>query len=205
MLSAANLTLWRGPNCLFENLSFQVGAGSALLIGGANGAGKTTLLRVLCGLTRPESGEISWQGQPIAAADDEFAQQLAYCGHRTGLKADLTVAQNLDFFARINGQHPESWHTDLETFQLGHCKDLEVRYLSTGQQRRVAMTRLLMSAARLWILDEPFSNLDDAGRKLVKQRLDAHLSTDGLAVIASHHELELNSGPATEIRLGGQK
>ena len=204
MLSAANLTLWRGPNCLFENLSFQVGAGSALLVRGANGAGKTTLLRVLCGLTRPESGEITWQGQSIATSDNEFARQLAYCGHLTGLKADLTVAQNLDFFARINGQHPEAWYPDLESLELDHCKDLEVRYLSAGQQRRVAMTRLLMSTARLWILDEPFSNLDDAGRRLIKKRLDAHLVADGLAVVAAHHELELNSGPAAEIRLGSE-
>jgi heme exporter protein A len=202
VLTAVDLTLWRGPHCLFEQLSFEVTGGSALIVRGPNGSGKTSLLRVLCGLTRPEAGRVEWNGADVEKDRQGFGACLAYLGHATGLKADLTVEQNLQFCARMNGDTGTPWASCLDALDLGHCADLELRYLSAGQQRRAALARILMSEARLWIIDEPFTNLDDAGRAFVEERIASCLGGDGLAVIAAHHELNLGDLPARTIRLG---
>jgi heme exporter protein A len=202
MLKAVKLTLWRGPNCLFDGLSFDIADGSALLIRGANGSGKTTLLRVLCGLTRPESGEVLWNGVGIEENRMGFGAQLAYIGHTTGLKADLTVAQNLEFFARIGGQIGGDWAACLEALDLSHCANLEVRYLSAGQQRRAALARLLMSGARTWCMDEPFTNLDAAGRRFVSAQIQGRLESGGTAIVAAHHDLDLGGLAPETLHLG---
>ncbi len=189
MLSAAGLTLWRGELCLLDSLSFTLDAGQGMVIRGPNGCGKTTLLRVLCGLTRPEEGQVLWRGQPCDEQRAEFGRALAWCGHHTGLKADLTVRQNLEFAARLSGLVGQPWREPLTRLQMDTCVDLPVRYLSAGQQRRAALARVLMSPAPLWILDEPFANLDVAGRSYLENRLNDHLQNGGLAVIAAHHEM----------------
>jgi len=202
MLTAVDLTLWRGANCLFEDLSFELEPGAASLVRGPNGSGKTTLLRVICGLTRPESGRVEWNHTPIESNREEYGSQLAYFGHTTGLKMDLTVVQNLAFVARLQGRGGRPWEPFLDSLDLENCADLELRYLSAGQQRRAALARLLMSNARLWLMDEPFTNLDDAGRRYVTQQINAQLDRGGLAMIASHHDLELGAGSVTTINLG---
>jgi heme exporter protein A len=202
MLKAVDLTLWRGASCLFEDLSFELDQGSASLVRGPNGSGKTTLLRVICGLTRPESGRVEWKHAPIESVREEYGSQLAYLGHTTGLKADLTVVQNLTFVARMQGQAGRPWVPFLEALELTPCADLELRYLSAGQQRRTALARVLMSKARLWLLDEPFTNLDDAGRDYVTKRIDAQLEDGGIALIATHQDLELRTDSVTTINLG---
>jgi heme exporter protein A len=190
VLTAVDLTLWRGTNCLFDGLSFEIADGRALLVRGANGSGKTTLLRVLCGLTRPESGRVEWNGTSIENDRQGFGAQLAYIGHATGLKADLTVTQNLAFVARMNGRQGHPWERYVESLNLSHCADLEVRYLSAGQQRRAALARMLMSDARIWCMDEPFTNLDAAGREFVVSQIKTRLEGGGTAVVAAHHDLE---------------
>jgi len=127
MLKAVDLTLWRGTNCLFEDLSFELDRGSASLVSGPNGSGKTTLLRVVCGLTRPESGRVEWKETPIESVREEYGSQLAYFGHTTGLKADLTVVQNLAFVARMQGQGGRPWVPFLETLELAGVRDLPLR------------------------------------------------------------------------------
>jgi heme exporter protein A len=193
-LAARELTLWRGELCLFDALSFAVEPGQVLMVTGPNGAGKTTLLRVLCGLTRPESGQVRWGEQAVEGARAEFGAVLAYCGHQTGLKADLSLARNLAFAARVAGLEGEPWQPLLAQLGLAHCGELLVRHLSAGQQRRGALARALMVPARLWIFDEPFTNLDAAGREWLEGMLDAHLERGGLAVIAAHHALRERPG-----------
>jgi heme exporter protein A len=202
VLAAIDLTLWRGVTCLFDGLSFEVGEGSALLVRGANGSVKTTLLRVLCGLTRPETGRVEWNGAAIDHDRLEFGAQLAYIGHATGLKADLTVTQNLAFVARMSGHHGHPWERYLESLKLRDCADLEVRYLSAGQQRRAALARMLMSDARIWCMDEPFTNLDAAGRDFVGSQIKTRLETGGTAVVAAHHDLDLGGFSPATIDLG---
>ena len=194
MLTAEQLTLWRGELCLLDELSFAVQAGEALMVRGPNGAGKTTLLRVLCGLTRPESGRVTWNGEPVDHRGGEFARALAYCGHQTGLKADLSLERNLAFAARLAGLRGQPWQSIMEQLGLARCAPLQVRYLSAGQQRRGALVRALMLNAACWIFDEPFANLDPAGRDWFETRLDSHLAAGGLAVIAAHHDMQARPG-----------
>jgi heme exporter protein A len=202
VLNASELTLWRGSNCLFENLSFELGAGRAMLIRGPNGSGKTTLLRVLAGLSRPESGRVTWLGESVDSGRTVYGQAMAWFGHASGLKADLTVAQNLTFANRLRGQDDSNLQQVLAGLDLDGQVNLEVRYLSAGQQRRTALARLLMSNAPLWLMDEPFTNLDDAGRQFMTAQLGEHIRQGGLAAVAAHHELELGSVPVDKILLG---
>lgn len=201
-LSALDLTLWRGPNCLFEDLSFSIDAGSLLLVRGPNGSGKTTLLRVLCGLTRPETGHVEWRGEPIEKNRQAFGAELAYFGHANGLKADLTVTQNLQFSSHLYGQSGERIPAMLDALNLSICATLEVRYLSAGQKRRTALARVLMSDATLWLLDEPVTNLDAAGRDYVEDRLRAHVHGGGLAIAATHEDIRITSEVPEQIHLG---
>ena len=198
MLEARNLTLWRGDTCLFENLSLQVHRASALVLRGANGAGKTTLLRVLCGLTRPEAGEILWRGETAAG---RLRGAVAYGGHLAALNADLTVMQNLGFYGRLPGVRRD-WRDLLSVLALDRCRDLEVRHLSAGQKRRAGLARVLMSGAPLWLLDEPFTNLDAEGRRLVDDRITAHLAGGGIAVVAAHDDMRLPGATVDTLRLG---
>jgi heme exporter protein A len=204
-LTGHDLTLWRGPFCLFHDLSFGIGPGQALVLRGPNGSGKTTLLRVICGLTRPEEGRIEWNGVDIERNRYAYGTALAYFGHALGLKADLTVTQNLDFSTQLGGARQASHDELLAALSLRDCAALEVRYLSAGQKRRTALARILLSGAQLWILDEPFTNLDDAGRRFVEGRLNGHLANGGLAALAAHHAIDIRDGEVIDVTLGGDR
>jgi heme exporter protein A len=199
MLQATNLTLWRGDTCLFERLSLLIEPGMALVIRGPNGAGKTTLLRVLCGLSRPEEGEILWQGKPASSA---LRGQVAYSGHHPGLKVDLTVRQNLRFYARL-GPVADRCEEVLARLEIERCADLEVRHLSAGQKRRTALARILLSGAPLWLLDEPFSNMDTAGRLFFEKQIERHGRDGGLAAIVVHECLQLHDVATRTLELSG--
>jgi heme exporter protein A len=201
-LAANDLTLWRGPNCLFEDLSFEVSAGSLLLVRGPNGSGKTTLLRVLCGLTRPEAGRVEWRGEAIEKNRQAFGAELAYFGHVNGLKTDLTIMQNLAFAAQLYGQSGDRIPALLDALNLSICAELEVRYLSAGQKRRTALARVLMSGATIWLLDEPVTNLDADGRDYVEDRLRVHVTDGGIAIAATHEDIRITNEAPNEIHLG---
>ncbi len=199
MLIARELTLWRGDHCLFEGLDFRVASGELLLVRGANGAGKTTLLRIVCGLTRPEAGCVLWNEEP-ATESDGFARELAWHGHQPGLKTDLSIRQNLEFGVALRDLPADAWKPALAELGLAELAELPVRQLSAGQQRRAALARLLSAGARLWVMDEPFTNLDAAGRTYLEERLQRHLADGGLALMAAHHSLD--DLPARELWLG---
>jgi heme exporter protein A len=200
MLEASELTLWRGHTCLFDQLSFRLAPGRALIVRGPNGSGKTTLLRVLCGLTRAESGTVAWNGEVQQHA---LRGRAAYSGHQSALNADLTVRQNLDFYAALQGVGRGAWEALLGPLALAQCADLEVRHLSAGQKRRAALVRVLIAAAPAWILDEPMTNLDAEGRGFVEERVARHLAAGGLAVIAAHDETQLPPDTTEPLWLGG--
>jgi heme exporter protein A len=199
MLKASHLTLWRGNTCLFEDLTLQVGPGVALIVRGPNGAGKTSLLRVLCGLTRPEQGQVIWRGEP---AEPALRGHVAYAGHQPALKADLTVRQNLAFYASVSRPRGD-WMELLALLRLGHCVDLQIRHLSAGQKRRAALARVLMSRAALWLLDEPFTNVDRDGRAVIEDHVRGHLSDGGLAVIVTHGDVRLPDRVTATLQMGG--
>lgn len=202
-LTGTGLTLWRGSTCLFEDLAFEVPGGSALLIRGPNGSGKTTLLRVISGLTTPESGEIHWHGKSLRSAARQTTV-LAYSGHATALKADLTIRENLSFFARLQGVSADRLMEYLEAVGVADRADLPVRLLSAGQKRRTALARLLMSPAPLWLLDEPHTNLDAAGRRFLDGALTRHLAAGGIAAIAAHQPFEADAR-VVELHLGSAR
>jgi len=201
VLAGAGLTLWRGTTCLFEDLSFRLPVASALLIEGPNGAGKTTLLRVIAGLTQPESGHVTWQGSGFRQQLQSGRLRLAFSGHSPGLKPELSTRENLRFFAQLAGP-PARVSDILEATGLDSCADLDVRLLSAGQKRRAALARVLLSAADLWLLDEPQTNLDTAGRRFLEQALGTHLANGGTAVVAAHQSLDFGAAPVTRLALG---
>lgn len=187
MLDVRELHLWRGERHLLRGVSFALNAGELLQVVGPNGVGKTSLLRCAAGLLPPESGEIRWRGAPVAAHRDTYQQQFAYLAHVNALKADLTALENLHFGVRLRRQVATSVLRDtLERMQIGHCADLPVRSLSAGQKRRVALARIFLTQAPLWILDEPVTNLDAAGIELFERSMSGHLAGGGMILTAAH-------------------
>ena len=201
MLSGAGLTLWRGTTCLFEALSFDLPAGTALMIEGPNGAGKTTLLRVIAGLTMPESGSITWQGSALRKQLQAGRLRLAFSGHALGLKSELSARENLRFFARLTSL-PARVDEILNATGLSGCADLDVRLLSAGQKRRAALARVLLSDADLWLLDEPQTNLDRAGRQYLEEAIREHLGRGGTLVVAAHQPVDFGRAAVTRLMLG---
>jgi heme exporter protein A len=185
--------VWRGERHVLQGVSAEVGPRELLHISGPNGTGKTTLLRVLSGLLRPEQGSVTWLGLPIAATRAEYQAALAYASHEPALKADLTALENLRFAVGLKRRVSASeLLAALERTGVSACADLPARVLSAGQRRRVALARVLAMCASVWLLDEPFTNLDAAGTELMSGLLQAHIEGGGLALVVAHHELELN-------------
>ncbi len=195
MLSAIEIECIRGTRRLFAGVSFTLEPGECLSLQGPNGSGKTSLLRILCGLARPESGEVRWNAEPIAALAEEYRAALAYCGHANALKDDLTPSENLRAAAALAGQ-PASLaeaRAALEALGVSHLDALPVRALSQGQKRRVALARLAIAERRLWILDEPLTSLDVGAAATLAALVDEHLGRGGIAVLTSHQPIELRA------------
>jgi heme exporter protein A len=202
-LKASDLHLWRGDLQVLRGVSIGLQSGQCLQVTGPNGAGKSTLLRALCGLLPLESGQVSWNQLDTLADPLSFHAALAYLGHHTALKAELTARENLLYAVGMRRvvTAAQAGHS-LATVGLpvDHCDRL-VRQMSAGQQRRVALARVALQAAPLWILDEPTSNLDSDGQAMFAQLLDGHLRANGLAIVATHHPLQLSAGSLTRLEL----
>ncbi len=172
---------------MLRGVSLRVQEGQAAHITGANGAGKTTLLRVIAGLMTPEQGTVKWAGRETRAQRDAWSSCLSYLAHSDGLKPELTPQENLAFEVGLR-RHVDDIEIEsaLARMGLGPAEDQPAGLLSAGQRRRLAMARVLLSAAPLWILDEPYTNLDTAGAVLVSAEIGRHLDAGGAALIAAH-------------------
>lgn len=188
-LNGSDLTLFRGDRCLFRNLDFALNPGELLLLEGRNGSGKTSLLRAIAGLIELESGTILWNDQPVNKERQVFQNSIVWMSHKVGFKGDLTLVDNLQFEARLRLQSQRDFDEILQRLGLTRLKRLPLRSLSAGQQRRVALARMLLSAAPLWMMDEPASNLDAQGRELVAALLAEHLGRKGMAIVAAHQDI----------------
>lgn len=191
-LAGRSLCLFRGDRCLFKDLEFALQDGEMLVVEGPNGSGKTSLLRGIAGLLEFETGEVSWDGQRIRDAYQAFRGDLAWLSHRVGFKGDLDLVENLSFEAGLRATREDRFDAILEALSLTRLVKLPFRSLSAGQQRRVALARMLLARARLWMMDEPFTNLDAAGQTLVVELIKAHLADGGLCVVASHQIIEID-------------
>jgi len=184
--------VWRGDRHVLRGVSVQVAAGEALHVHGPNGAGKTTLLRVVTGLMRPEQGTVSWRGTGIHVDRSAYQAAMTYASHEPALKGDLTALENLRFAVGLKRSVGDAeLRAVLERVGVAACADLPARVLSAGQRRRVALARIVAVRAHLWLLDEPFTNLDVRGAQLLIGLLEEHLSGGGLALLVAHQELSL--------------
>jgi heme exporter protein A len=190
-LSVESVHVWRGERHVLQGVSLTLRPSELLHVSGPNGSGKTTLLRVVCGLLRPEQGKVSWLGQSIARVRAEYQSILAYASHEPALKGDLTALENLRFAVGLKRQVSTAELRDsLQRTGVAACADLPARVLSAGQRRRVAMARILAMRATLWVLDEPFTNLDAAGTDLMSALLHSHVTGGGAALVVAHHEVD---------------
>lgn len=200
------LSCVRGDRMLFRDLDFDLDAGELLHLKGENGSGKTTLLRALAGLLLPESGEIRWRGADIRRLREEYSRHLLYLGHLNGIKGDLTAVENLRITAVLDGfrlTESRAWEVLGKIGLRGH-EDLPSKHLSQGQKRRVALARLLVNRASLWVLDEPFTALDVAAVQLLQEVIRRHVDNGGLAVVTTHQAVAMIGEQTRSITLGSR-
>ena len=186
LLAARQLAFSRNDERVFGPIELSVDSGEALLVQGGNGVGKTTLLRVLAGLLRPDEGSrIELDGEP--ASRERVARVCALLGHLPGLKGELSTLENLRFaiglFGRRRGASPDA---ALASVGLAGYEDTPARQLSAGQRKRLSLARLLLLPARLWLLDEPYANLDLEGITLVNRMVERHLAQGGGVLLTTH-------------------
>ena len=189
---------------MFTGLGFNLSAGELLYVRGRNGSGKTTLLRTLCGLMLPQQGEIRWRGENIRALREDYFREVLFLGHLNGIKGDLSGLENLRVAAILEGDRVTDRAIEEALARLGLAgfEDLPTRMLSQGQKRRVALARLVLSKAALWVLDEPFTALDTAAVELLQALMREQLARGGSLVLTTHQEVPLTSGQVQQLYLG---
>ncbi|MEO8809309.1 MAG: cytochrome c biogenesis heme-transporting ATPase CcmA [Rhodanobacter sp.] len=200
LLEARALSFYRQDEPVFAPLDFQLHAGELVLIEGDNGSGKTTLLRMLAGLLHVAAGELHWRGAPLQR--DACAGEILFLGHQLGLKADLSPRENLHVAAGLHGCRDDASAAGvLAGIGLRGYEDEPVRRLSAGQRKRVALARLLLLPGTLWLLDEPYANLDRHGIALVNGMLESHAAAGGAALVTSHGAVSFHGGEPRHIRM----
>ncbi len=193
MLEVINLTCVRGTRRLFKDLSFSAAEGELIEVRGPNGSGKTSLLRILCGLATPAAGTVRWNGETIRSLGEEYFGSVAYLGHQNAVKDELSATENLRIASAVAGKPLSQSEAKeiLDRVGLSQQVNLPARVLSAGQRRRLGMTRLLTSPAKLWVLDEVLTSLDDRAMNLSREFIGDHLKRNGIAIVATHQDLNL--------------
>ena len=190
-LSLQNLSCQRGERVLFRALTCDFNSGDFVQIEGHNGIGKTSLLRIVAGLAQSLEGEVRWDYEAISKQREQYHQNLLYLGHLSGVKPELTAWENLQFYQRISQaeQNTDILWDLLEKVGLLGREDLPAAQLSAGQQKRIALGRLWLSQAPLWILDEPFTAIDKKGVEILTALFDEHAQRGGIVLLTSHQEV----------------
>ncbi len=200
LLEARAVSFLRQDEPVFAPLDFQLQAGELALVEGVNGSGKTTLLRMLAGLLHVSAGELRWRGEPMQR--DQCSADILFLGHQLGLKADLSPRENLRVATGLHGQRAgTSTAAALIEAGLGGYEDEPTRRLSAGQKKRATLARLLLLPATLWLLDEPYANLDRAGTELVNHVLKWHADAGGAALVSSHGTVNFAGDAVQRIHL----
>jgi len=194
-LQVQHASVERAGRQLFAPVSFELQASQAMHLQGDNGSGKTSLLRGLCGLSPLSQGQVLWDGQPVQEVREGFLRDVFYLGHALGLKDELSALENLQTTAAMAGQvlHLQEAEQALAAQGMSNRMHLPLRVLSQGQKRRVALARLQVSKARLWLLDEPMVALDSAAQHTLIDLLRAHTAQGGMLLFTSHQALDVGN------------
>lgn len=202
-LKVENLGCERNERRLFSGMNFQLERGELIQIDGSNGSGKTTLLRMVSGLMPIDEGTIFWNNRPIQKNRADYMYEISFVGHKNGIKDELTAEENLAMDRTLTGQPSGVSETQaLGRLGIAHCRQQLCRHLSAGQRQRVSLARLLISAARLWVLDEPLTALDRDAQGIVRDLLAEHMTSGGMALITSHQDMEWRWHAQRTVRLG---
>jgi heme exporter protein A len=201
MLTVSQITCERGHRPLFAPASFSLARGQALHLQGDNGVGKTSLLRIVCGLSPAVSGEVRWQGRLVRDVATEFRAALFYLGHALSLKENLNALENLMADAAVRGHDLSAAQAQAALRRIGlrGREALPVRVMSQGQKRRVALARLMISTANLWVLDEPFVALDPQAVDQLRRVLGQHVAAGGMLLLTSHQPVSLLDAQGHEV------
>jgi heme exporter protein A len=199
-LVAKDITCVRGGRTVLEGMSFAVQAGEALMLRGPNGTGKSSLLRLLAGYVPVADGSLLWGGEDAHDDLEAYQPNLHYLGHLDAIKPVLSVRENISQWAALMGEEADA-DDALAHFGLAKLAALPAKYLSAGQKRRLNLARLAASHRPIWLLDEPSVSLDAESVAQLEKLVANHLAEGGMAIIATHLDLEI--GPASVLRLGG--
>ena len=192
MLAAQDLFCERDERVLFSALNFELSEGQILQVRGSNGSGKTTLMRILCGLNDGYEGAVLWYGEKISAQAENFYSSLLYIGHRVGVSKVLTPLENLRWSCSLRQAVDEpALYKALAEVGLRGFEESPCFTLSAGQQQRVSLARLIVSPAKLWVLDEPFTTLDAKGVAQLEVLLQSHAQSGGAVMVTTHHTLNI--------------
>ena len=197
LLSAHQLSCIRQDRVLFEQLDLQLFAGEILQIAGKNGAGKSSLLRILTGLSEPEDGAVFYRNVTLSQSADDYADDLCFIGHLAGVQPQLTALENLSFWRACFALKPADDWALLATLGLAGLEDIPCQQLSAGQQRRVSLARLWLTSAKIWILDEPFTALDQSAIRALTALIASHCSQGGAVLLTSHQAVDI---PGYQVR-----
>ncbi|MBU6338441.1 MAG: heme ABC exporter ATP-binding protein CcmA [Rickettsiales bacterium] len=199
MLSVDNLSLFKNHKKIFENIGFSIDLGSALVINGKNGSGKTSLLKVIAGISKQTSGKILWSDIDIDEMREDFNGDLQFIGHKNFLKQELTVVENLKFYASLQDTEiliPAA----LSFFALEGLANEKVKKLSAGWQKKVMLAKLLCCPATIWLLDEPSESLDNEAKERLCGLIETKIKDGkGLVIIATHDEIFNKFGMAVRM------
>ena len=204
-LAADELECIRNDELIFEGVSLKVSAGEILQVDGPNGSGKSCLLRILCGLLQQSEGTVAWCGTDIQSSLGyaEYRERLAYVGHQGGVTAELTPVENLEIAMALGNARD---HGDpvaaLHDVQLRGVELVSARYLSAGQRQRVALARLRLLEADVWILDEPFNAIDQQGKVMIEHIIAEHARRGGITILATHQPVNVSDYPISQILMG---
>ena len=195
MILANNITCRRGNRIIFRNLNFRIDDGIATIISGKNGSGKTSLLRIIANLLKPKSGELIWKGKSIYKNLDDYYKQITFVSDKNSSKEHLSVIENMNFWKNLYSStiSHEGFMKLLDNLNLRLFMNESVYRLSSGQRRKLELTRLIIEERNFWILDEPFLGLDQDTINIIGQTISDHLMQKGSVILTSHIPVSISS------------